>query len=85
MTIYKWYLTINVGFKRQNPDGGRDLTSPYFQSRPVVQLNHINTIDNIEEAVSWLSDLVEIYTDQGSGWNIEEIRNMSLNLALTTI
>src|SRR6218665_2019489 len=72
---------MNVGFTRQNPDGGTDRTSPYFQSCPVVQLNHIDTIDNIEDAVSRLNTLVEIYKDLGSGWTIEEIRNVSLNLA----
>src|SRR6218665_2466688 len=45
----KWYLTMNVVFTRQNPDGGTDRTSPHFQSRPVVQLNQINTMDHIEE------------------------------------
>ena len=72
---------MNVGFMRQNPDSGMNHTSPYFQSRPVVQLNHINTIDNIEEAVSRLNKLVDTYTDQGSSWTIEEIRNASLNPA----
>src|SRR6218665_2175674 len=72
---------MNVVFTRQNPDGGTDRTSPHFQSRPVVQLNHINTMDHIEEAITRLNTLVEIYTDQGSGWIIEEIRNVSLNLA----
>src|SRR6218665_2190846 len=77
----KWYLTMNVVFTRQNPDGGTDRTSPHFQSRPVVQLNHINTMDHIEEAITRLNTLVEIYTDHGSSWIIEEIRNVSLNLA----
>src|SRR6218665_1086387 len=77
----KWYLTMNVVFTRQNPDGGTDRTSPHFQSRPVVQLNHLNTMDHIEEAITRLNALVEIYTDHGSGWIIEEIRNVSLNLA----
>src|SRR6218665_3249988 len=72
---------MNVVFTRQNPDGGMDRTSPHFQSRPVVQLNHINIMDHIEEAITRLNTLVEIYTDQGSGWIIEEIRNVSLNLA----
>jgi len=69
---------MNVVFTRQNPDGRTDRTSPHFQSRPVVQLNYINTIDHIEEAITRLNTLVEIHMDQGSGWIIEEIRNVSL-------
>ena len=77
----KWYLMMNVGFKRQNTNGGMDHTSLYLQFPPVVQLNHINTVDNNQESLSQLNDLVDAYMDQRSGWTIEKIRNVSLNLA----
>ena len=77
----KWYVSMDVTFQRENPDGTDRTTLAYFQSTPVVMMNQTQTSAHMEDAVSRIENRVETFTTDGSGWTIQHIGNVTLHVA----
>ena len=77
----KWYIALEVKFGRENPDGSAKSTTAYFRTQPAIMMNQFETQQHLEEGKSRLDSLVDTFTNDGSGWTINEIGNVTLHTA----
>src|SRR5688572_23006131 len=77
----KWYVTLDVKFGRENPDGSARSTTAYFRSNPAIMMNQFETQQHIEDAICRIDSLVDTFTNDGSGWTINQVGNVALHMA----
>ena len=72
---------MDVKFGRENPDGSAKSTTAYFRSVPAIMMNQFDTQQHLEDAICRIDSLVNTFTNDGSGWTINEIGNVALHMA----
>src|SRR5688572_27476096 len=72
---------MDVKFGRENPDGSVRSTTAYFRSNPAIMINQFETQQHLEDAICRIDSLVDTFTNDGSGWAINEIGNVALHMA----
>src|SRR5688572_4775043 len=77
----KWYIAMDIKFGRENPDGSTRTTTAYMRSTPAIMMNDVDTQQHLEDAVVRLDALIDTFTNDGSGWTIAEIANITLHMA----
>jgi RNase P subunit RPR2 len=76
----KWFLSIDMRFLREKPDGSAT-TMAYFKTSPTIALNPTETRTSLEDGISRFQNLIDNFTSDGSGWVIDEIVGLKLHMA----
>src|ERR1700733_11448860 len=77
--MIKWYLTVDIEFRRTNPDNDEEVSATsYFRSTPVILNDSTQMEAQLSEALNRIKEQIEQYTVNGSGWRIHEILNMTV-------
>jgi len=76
----KFYLTSEVTFGREHPDGSTRNTTAYQNSESAILLNQSQTAVHIENAIRWIDTLADVFTNEGSGWTVDHIGNVTLHM-----
>lgn len=77
----KWFLSTDVTFERKHPDGSTMNTTAYLNSESTILLNQSQIVQHLENAIQRIDTLVDVFTNDGSGWTINNIGNVTLHMA----
>ena len=76
----KFYITLNLELQRISTDGDIQLASPYLHSRPAVVLYGTDLDAEIESANARLTDLLECFQENGSGFTLSHVASCVVNV-----
>ncbi|CAB4015283.1 Gastrula zinc finger [Paramuricea clavata] len=80
----KWFISVKARFVKPKV-GGEDLYSePHFRSLCTTTVNVHDMEKQLHEACSKILDSLAIYQKEGSGWILDEILHLDLNMAKYT-
>ena len=80
---HKGYLTIRVEFKKRilvDGEEAYEFTKAYFNSTTRIILNELDIRDFYDQAVEEILNRIAKWISKGSGWVIERILNLYLNI-----
>ena len=80
---YKAYLTLRVELKKrilQDGEEAYEFAQPYFNSTTTTILNELDIGDFYDKAVEEILNRIARWISKGSGWVIERILNLYLNI-----
>ena len=78
---YKATLVIQVAMSKSTPDGKRKVAYPFFASRPFVILSPEDIREGIAKAHSSIEANIDTWTREGSGWVVDCVEAMYVNIA----
>ena len=80
----KWFINVKVRFTKPKPDGEDLATEPHFRSL-CMKTVHQHELDNqIDEARQKITQSIVLFQKEGSGWVLDEILHLDLNIAQYT-
>ena len=77
----KFYITMNLELQRISTDGEIQLASLYLHSRPAVVLYGTDLDVEIEAAYERLTDLLECFQENGSGFTLSHVASCIVNVS----
>ena len=77
----KWYLTLNVELAKTDSEGEIKTASPYFTNKCIISLHKSELKKQISNAYEVLYDRFATWMRDGSGWFLEEIIKLLVNVA----
>ena len=78
---YKANLVFHVEFMKNNPSGLAKTTEAYFRS-DVMTILSAHAIDAaVQKAFSDIEKRIEKWTREGSGWTVNQIKGVYLEIA----
>ncbi|CAB4015603.1 Gastrula zinc finger [Paramuricea clavata] len=80
----KWFISVKVRFLKPKVDGEDLFSEPHFRSLCTTTVNVHDVEKQIQEACSKIIDSLAIYRTEGSGWVLDEILHLDLNMAKYT-
>ena len=78
---YKVTLVIQVAMSKSTPDGKRKVAYPFFASKPFVVLSPEDIREGIAKAHSSIEANIDKWTREGSGWVVDCVETMYVNIA----
>ena len=80
----RWYLSVQVKFTKPNSEGEEISAEPYFTSKCQHILNNVEEDINTEvtEAITKISEDVDTFLKNGSGWVLDRVIKTYVNIAL---
>lgn len=80
----KWFVNVKVRFIKPKPDGEDLVTEPHFGSLCMKTVNHHELGNQLEEAKQKITQSLFLFQKEGSGWVLDEILHLDLNMAQYT-
>ena len=77
----KWFLSIDVHFVRQIADGESE-TDAHFTSPGQTLVHSSDISEQMNLATSSLQGKIESFVGTGSGWRVEQIKQVSISFAI---
>lgn len=80
----KWFISVKARFVKPKPNGEDLVVEPHFRSLCMTTVNPHELERQLQEANQKVKDSLAIYQKEGSGWVLNEILHMDLNMAQYT-
>ena len=80
----KWFISVKARFVKLKVDGEDLFSEPHFCSLCTTTVKAHDMEKQLQEACSKILDSLAIYQKKGSGWILDEILHLDLNLAKYT-
>ncbi|CAB4034552.1 Hypothetical predicted protein, partial [Paramuricea clavata] len=80
----KWLIGVKARFVKPKEDGEDLFSEPHFRSLCTTTVNAHNMEKQLQAACSKIMDSLAIYQKEGSGWILNEILHLDLNMAKYT-
>jgi hypothetical protein len=77
----KWFINVKVRFTKPKPDGEDLVTEPHFRSLCMKTVNQHELGNQLDEAKQKITQSFVVSQKEGSGWVLDEILHLDLNLA----
>ena len=81
---YKCSLIVQLAFYKPFNQTTTDWACPHFQSKPMVILREEDIEPFLADAHAQLEKHVDKFTNNGSGWTLESVMSLSVNIAKYT-
>ena len=78
---YKCSLIVQLAFYKPFNQTTTDWACPYFQSKPMAILKEEDIEPFLADAHAQLDKHVDKFTNNGSGWTLESVMSLSVNIA----
>ena len=77
----KFQLALKVQLRKDNPDGSEEYTDPvlHHKQEAILQASEIN--EDLNRAIPYLLELLEKWTQRGSGWVVDRVQTLWLDIA----
>ena len=75
---FKFQITVKVCLKKCNLNGEIEFAPVYFNSTTKTVTNHRFKFKNSLKEILYL---IDVWINQGSGWNVEPIESQYINLS----
>ena len=80
----KWFISVKARFLKPKVDGEDLFSEPHFRSLCATTVDVHDMEKQLQEACSKIIDSLAIYQKEGSGWVLDEILHLDLNMAKYT-
>ena len=77
----KFQLALNIHLRKIRPDGGEEYTNSTFRYKQQVLLREVEIIKALDEAFPHILEILEKWTQNGSGWTVDYISTLWLDIA----
>ena len=77
----KFQLALKIQLRQDNPGGSEEYTDPVLRHRQdaLLQASEIN--EDLNKAIAHLLELLEKWTQRGSGWVVDGVQTLWLDIA----
>ena len=77
----KFQLALKVELVKVNPDGSEEYTEPILRHKQEAVLQESDITAALEEAFPRLLEILEKWTQRGSGWAVVQVRTLWIDIA----
>ena len=77
----KFQLALKVQLRKDNPDGSEEYTDPVLRHNQEALLPASEIKEALDDALSHLLELLEKWTQRGSGWVVDQVQTLWLDIA----
>ena len=77
----KFQLALNIHLRKSRPDGGEDYTNSTFRYKQQALLQPVEIVKALDEAFPHILGILEKWTQNGSGWTVDYISTLWLDIA----
>ncbi|MES9973939.1 MAG: hypothetical protein ABW094_06720, partial [Candidatus Thiodiazotropha sp.] len=77
----KFQLALKVSLRKQGPDGTEEFTDPVLRHKQKALLQASEIKEALDEAIPHLLELLEKWTQRGSGWVVDQVQTLWLDIA----
>ena len=77
----KFQLALNIHLRKIRPDGGEEYTNSTFRYNQQVLLRAAEIKKALDEAFPYILGILEKWTQNGSGWTVDYISTLWLDIA----
>ena len=77
----KFQLALNIHLRKIRPDGGEEYTNSTFRYKQQALLREVEIVKALDEAFPHILDILEKWTQNGSGWTVDYISTLWLDIA----
>ena len=74
-------LALNVQLRKDNPDGSEEYTNPVLRHKQEALLQASEINEDLNKAIPHLLELLEKWTQRGSGWVVDRVQTLWLDIA----
>ncbi|MEW8615748.1 MAG: hypothetical protein AB2610_21535, partial [Candidatus Thiodiazotropha sp.] len=77
----KFQLALKVQLRKDNPDGSEEYTDPVLRHKQEALLQASEINEDLNKAIPHLLELLEKWTQRGSGWVVDRVQTLWLDIA----
>ena len=77
----EFQLALKVSLRKQGPDGTEGFTDPVLRHKQKALFQASKIKVTLDEAISNLLELLEKWTQRGSGWVVNQVQTLWLDIA----
>ena len=77
----KFQLALKVQFRKDNPDGSEEYTDPVLRHKQEAILQSSEIEGALNQAFPKIQETLEKWTQRGSGWFVDRVEVLRLNIA----
>ena len=77
----KFQLALKVQLRKDNPDSSEKYTDPVLRHKQEAFLKASEINEDLNKAISHLLELLEKWTQRGSGWVLDRVQTFWLDIA----
>ena len=77
----KFQLAFKVQLRKKNPDGSEDYTDPVLRHKQEAILQKSEIKGALNQAFSRIQETLEKWTQRGSGWVVDQVLTLWLDIA----
>ena len=77
----KFQLALNVQLRKDNPDGSEGYSDPVLRHKQEALLQASQINEDLNKAIPYLLELLEKWTQRGSGWVVDRVQTLWLDIA----
>ena len=77
----KFQLAVKVQLRKDNPDGSEEYTDPVLRHKQEALLQASEINEDLNKAVPHLLELLDKWTQRGSGWVVDRVQTLWLDIA----
>ena len=81
LTSFKFQLAFKVQLSKARPDGTEEYTDPVLRHKQetIIQKSEISIA--LDQAIPYILELLEKWTQRGSGWVVDQIKTLWIDIA----
>ena len=77
----KFQLALKVQLRKDNPDGSEKYTDPVLRHKQAALLQASEINEDLNRAILYLLELLEKWTQRGSGWVVDRVQTLWMDVA----
>ena len=77
----KFQLALKVQLRKDNPDGSEEYTDPVRRHKQAALLQASEINEDLNRAILYLLELLEKWTQRGSGWVVDRVQTLWMDVA----
>lgn len=77
----KFQLALRVRLHKANPDGSEEYTDPVLRHKQEAILRADDIDEALDRAIPYILELLEKWTQRGSGWVVDQVETLWLDIA----
>ena len=77
----KFQLALKVQLQKESPDGTEEFTNPVLRHKQKALLQASEIKEALDKAKPHLLELLEKWTQRGSGWVVDRVQTLWLDIA----
>ena len=77
----KFHLAVKVQLRKDNPDGSEEYTDPVLRHKQEALLQASEINEDLNKAILHLLEMHKKWTQRGSGWVVDRVQTLWLDIA----